>query len=137
MSTELLDDYFEVAVNLEKDLAQRVKKEDCINGQSQRATCDSIPKKGRHRLTAEVAAYFDSVFKICPHPTRVERGLIGDHCGVSLHHVTQWFTNRRFRESKGVSTVSNNRECDTHIIPSPVTSPESIDSPTFPTKGSK
>ncbi|AOW02477.1 uncharacterized protein YALI1_C09885g [Yarrowia lipolytica] len=143
IAAELLDDYLEVAANLDKDIeakseayeastkdlevkARALKEADKL--QSLDHNCDVFPKKVRNRLSNEVTAYLDSLFKICSHPTRTERRIIGEHCGISLHQVTQWFTNRRFREPKTDSPDDGS----TRFIPSPMTSPGSIDECSFP-----
>ncbi|KAG5373311.1 Mating-type protein [Yarrowia sp. C11] len=135
IATELLDDYLEVTANLEKDIEAKSEAVGVANAgalkeanntlRSLDPNCKVPPKKVRNRLSNEVAAYLDSLFKICSHPTRTERRLIGEHCGISLHQVTQWFTNRRFREPKGVS--SDDIDAATMFIPSPMASPESMD----------
>lgn len=142
IAAELLDDYLEVATNLDKDIEEkteaykagardleikaRASKEPGAL-QSLDPNCDVLPKKGRNRMSNDMAAYFESLFKICSHPTRTERRAIAEHCGVSLHQVTQWFTNRRFREPKGDSPDDGS----TMFVPSPMTSPESYNESTF------
>ncbi|KAG5360732.1 Mating-type protein [Yarrowia sp. B02] len=143
VAAELLDDFLEVATNLDRDIeeksqdiAARARAALEVKAKIEKGAdvlqCldpngDILPKKVRNRLSNDVAAYLECLFKICSHPTRTERRLIGEHCGISLHQVTQWFTNRRFREPKTDSSDES-----TMFIPSPMTSPESMDDCVYP-----